>query len=236
MSSPSRIAARRPPSSPLAVALPALAAAVEVKLKLPQRARLDLRAARRSPSRPSSWSPRRARRDACRAANIDVQKEFERYLLKVLRRETELEVDRARAGRLPDLRPRPARQAAGLLARPGRAHPGRPDPRRRPRLRHPGPHRLPHRGVRLAVQRPHLLPPGAGRADRLRVRHPDAGLRRQDRRAALPGQLQGLPELRGRERRSPGRHVREPLLARGPHPRRLHPERGGGHAASCSPQ
>jgi hypothetical protein len=74
-----------------ATALPALAASVEVKLKLPQRARLNLQGRSSLAVAPfivvtKEGADRTQRRD------IDVQKEFERYLLKVLRRETELKV------------------------------------------------------------------------------------------------------------------------------------------------
>lgn len=74
-----------------ATSVPALAASVEVKLKLPQRARLNLQGRNSLTVAPfivvtKEGADRTQRRD------IDVQKEFERYLLKVLRRETELKV------------------------------------------------------------------------------------------------------------------------------------------------
>lgn len=72
-------------------ALPAQGAGVEVRLKLPQRAKLDLQG--RSSLAVSPFivvSQEGAER--LQGRDIDVQKEFERYLLKVLRRETELKV------------------------------------------------------------------------------------------------------------------------------------------------
>ncbi|HEX7184109.1 MAG TPA: hypothetical protein VF756_19925 [Thermoanaerobaculia bacterium] len=74
-----------------ATSLPAVGASVEVKLKLPQRARLNLQGRSSLTVAPfivvtKEGSDRTQRRD------IDVQKEFERYLLKVLRRETELKI------------------------------------------------------------------------------------------------------------------------------------------------
>jgi hypothetical protein len=77
----------------LAVALPALAATVEVKLKLPQRARLDLQDRETITVAPFVVVSQEGEgEERLQGRNIDVQKEFERYLLKVLRRETELEV------------------------------------------------------------------------------------------------------------------------------------------------
>jgi TolB-like protein len=76
-----------------ATALPALAATVEVKLKLPQRARLDLRDRETIAVAPFVVVSQEGEgEERLQGRNIDVQKEFERYLLKVLRRETELEV------------------------------------------------------------------------------------------------------------------------------------------------
>ena len=68
--------------------------------------------------------------------------------------------------------------SSGASSAPDR---GRLHRRRLDRLRGPGPHRLQDRGVRVADRRPHLLPPGAGRADRLRLRHPAQRLRRPHR-------------------------------------------------------
>lgn len=74
-------------------ALPARAASVEVKLKLPQRARLDLQGVRTIAVAPFVVITQEGEgEERLQGRNIDVQKEFERYLLKVLRRETELEV------------------------------------------------------------------------------------------------------------------------------------------------
>ena len=70
-----------------------VAAAVEVKLRLPVRARIDLTGKRSiTPSRRSSSSPAKAPVRRLQGRVINVQQEFERYLLKVLRRETELKV------------------------------------------------------------------------------------------------------------------------------------------------
>jgi len=74
-------------------ALPATAATVEVKLKLPQRARLDLHDRETIAVAPFVVVTQEGESESrLQGRNIDVQKEFERYLTKVLRRETELEV------------------------------------------------------------------------------------------------------------------------------------------------
>jgi hypothetical protein len=72
-------------------ALPALAASVEVRLKLPQRARLDL-TGRDSLAVSPFLVVSQEGAERMKGRDIDVQKEFDRYLLKVLRRETELKV------------------------------------------------------------------------------------------------------------------------------------------------
>jgi hypothetical protein len=67
------------------------AAAVEVKLKLPQRAKLDLKG--RNTLAVAPFIVVRQEGEAkIQGKNIDVQKEFARYLLKVLRRDTQLKV------------------------------------------------------------------------------------------------------------------------------------------------
>lgn len=78
------------------LALPASRASadVEVRLKLPVRARLDLEGKRTISALPflvvgGEGSETAAR---LRGTSIDVQREFERYLLKVLRRETTLRI------------------------------------------------------------------------------------------------------------------------------------------------
>jgi hypothetical protein len=73
------------------VAAPPLAAAVEVRLKLPQRARLDLDGRNTIAIAPFLIVTQEGE-DRLRGRNIDVQAEFERYLTKTLRRETELKV------------------------------------------------------------------------------------------------------------------------------------------------
>jgi len=72
-------------------ALPAAAGSVEVKLKLPQRARLDLQG-RKSVAVVPFIVVTKEGADRVQGRDIDVQKEFDRYLLKVLRRETDLRV------------------------------------------------------------------------------------------------------------------------------------------------
>jgi len=72
-------------------ALPAFADAVEVRLNLPQRARLDLKG-RKSVAVAPFLVVTQEGADKMQGRDIDVQKEFERYLLKILRRETELKV------------------------------------------------------------------------------------------------------------------------------------------------
>jgi hypothetical protein len=87
---------RRLPARLVAFALVALVAApplaaVEVRLKLPQRARLDLDGRRTIAIAPFLIVTQEGE-DRLRGRNIDVQAEFERYLTKTLRRETELQV------------------------------------------------------------------------------------------------------------------------------------------------
>lgn len=71
--------------------LPAAAASVEVKLKLPQRARLDLQGRDSLAVAPFIVVTKEGA-ETVQGRDIDVQKEFERYLLKVLRRETDLRI------------------------------------------------------------------------------------------------------------------------------------------------
>jgi len=72
-------------------ARPAAAGSVEVKLKLPQRARLDLQG-RKSVAVAPFIVVTKEGAERVQGRDIDVQKEFARYLLKVLRRETDLRV------------------------------------------------------------------------------------------------------------------------------------------------
>jgi hypothetical protein len=78
------------------LALPAAPASadVEVKLKLPVRARLDLEGKRSVSALPFMVVGGEGSETAerLRGTAIDVQREFERYLLKVLRRETNLTI------------------------------------------------------------------------------------------------------------------------------------------------
>lgn len=77
----------------LLAALPASAASVEVKLQLPQRARLNLQGRNSVAVAPFLVVTQEAEgADRLQGRDIDVQKEFERYLLKILRRETELKI------------------------------------------------------------------------------------------------------------------------------------------------
>lgn len=72
-------------------ALPAFAGSVEVKLTLPQRAKLDLQGRKVLAVAPFLVVSQEGA-EKIKGRDIDVQKEFDRYLLKVLRRETELKV------------------------------------------------------------------------------------------------------------------------------------------------
>lgn len=72
-------------------ALPVFAGSVEVKLVLPQRAKLDLQG-RKTLAVASFLVVSQEGAEKIKGRDIDVQKEFNRYLLKVLRRETELKV------------------------------------------------------------------------------------------------------------------------------------------------
>jgi hypothetical protein len=71
--------------------LPLLAGSVEVKLTLPQRAKLDLQG-RKSVAVSPFLVVSQEGAERIKGRDIDVQKEFDRYLLKVLRRETELKI------------------------------------------------------------------------------------------------------------------------------------------------
>jgi hypothetical protein len=72
---------------------PASAASVEVKLKLPQRARLNLQGRNSIAVAPFLVVTQEEEgADRLQGRDIDVRKEFERYLLKILRRETELKI------------------------------------------------------------------------------------------------------------------------------------------------
>jgi hypothetical protein len=74
-------------------ALPALGSSVEVKLTLPQRARLNLQGRSSIAVAPFLVVTKEGEgADRLQGRDIDVQKEFARYLLKILRRETELKV------------------------------------------------------------------------------------------------------------------------------------------------
>lgn len=70
----------------------ALQAVVEVRLRLPVRARLDLQGRKTVAAAPFLVVSREGTGESPRGTAIDVQREFERYLIKVLRRETTLKV------------------------------------------------------------------------------------------------------------------------------------------------
>jgi hypothetical protein len=70
----------------------ALQAVVEVRLRLPVRARLDLQGRKTVAAAPFLVVSREGTGESPRGTAIDVQREFERYLVKVLRRETDLKV------------------------------------------------------------------------------------------------------------------------------------------------
>jgi hypothetical protein len=78
----------------LLAAAPVAAGEVEVRLKLPVRARLDLEGRSTVAALPFLVVGREGSQtlERLRGTSIDVQKEFERYLLKVIRRETRLKV------------------------------------------------------------------------------------------------------------------------------------------------
>jgi hypothetical protein len=72
---------------------PAFAGSVEVKLTLPQRARLNLQGRKSVAVAPFLVvTQEQEGADRLQGRDIDVRKEFERYLLKILRRETELKI------------------------------------------------------------------------------------------------------------------------------------------------
>ena len=75
----------------LVAALPA-SAAVEVKLRLPMRARIDLTGKRTIVPAPFIVVTREGAGETPGASSLNVQREFERYIVKVLRRETSLKV------------------------------------------------------------------------------------------------------------------------------------------------
>lgn len=79
---------------------PVQGSTIEVQLKLPQKARLDLKGKRSIAVAPFQVE---TQEDTQRfqGRDIDVQKEFERYLVKVIRRETELKVIETGALDLP---------------------------------------------------------------------------------------------------------------------------------------
>lgn len=75
----------------LLAGVPAAAGTLEVRLTLPQRAKLDL-AGRKALAVAAFLVVSQEGAERMKGRDIDVQKEFDRYLLKVLRRETELKV------------------------------------------------------------------------------------------------------------------------------------------------
>jgi hypothetical protein len=86
--------AQRIGSLAIALALgtaPLWAAGIEVRLRLPQKARLDLQGRRTLTIAPFLVVTQEGQ-ERMRSRNIDVQAEFERYLTKTLRRQTELKL------------------------------------------------------------------------------------------------------------------------------------------------
>lgn len=75
----------------LTLVAPVVAAPVEVRLRLPVRAKLDLEGRRSVTVLPFIVVAREGQ-ERSRGRTIDVQGEFDRYLLKILRRETQLKV------------------------------------------------------------------------------------------------------------------------------------------------
>lgn len=75
----------------VAAASPLAAGTTEVRLKLPQRAKLDL-AGRKTIAVVPFLVVSQEGQEKVRGRDINVQQEFERYLLKVLRRDTDLKV------------------------------------------------------------------------------------------------------------------------------------------------
>ena len=89
----------RTPSIALAAALlaalsviPAWGGSVNVKLKLPQKARLNLQGKKTIAVAPFSVVTQEGEKTKGLGKDVDVQKEFGRYLNKVIKRETELKV------------------------------------------------------------------------------------------------------------------------------------------------
>ncbi len=74
------------------VSQPVHAASVEVRLELPQKSKLDLKDRETIVIAPFLVVSREGEQQSRGGRNIDVQSEFERYLEKVMRRETELKV------------------------------------------------------------------------------------------------------------------------------------------------
>ena len=69
-----------------------LTAAVEVKLRLPVRARIDLTGMRTITPAPFIVVTREGAGETPGSSSLNVQREFERYIIKVLRRETSLKI------------------------------------------------------------------------------------------------------------------------------------------------
>jgi hypothetical protein len=77
------------------------AAAVEVKLELPVRARIDLQNRKSVAIAPFLVVSKEGEENASRLRSMDVQKEFERYLGKLVKRESELKLVEAGAVDFP---------------------------------------------------------------------------------------------------------------------------------------
>lgn len=87
----SRLCSRLALAAVVLAAAGSAAAQVQVKLQLPQRARLDLRGKESIAVAPFLVVSQEDQ-DSEKNRSLDVEKEFERYLTKVLRRETDLKI------------------------------------------------------------------------------------------------------------------------------------------------
>ena len=223
------LASCSPSRAAVLVATPAWAGVDQVHLRLPLKPKLPLRGNERIALAPFILVTEADKARDKRLANVDLQAEFHRFLKKQLEKKTKFEVietPRRRQAAHPE--PDRARQGPGVLGLRRRLDDGRDHRVGQPRVQGRGPLRVQERGVRLPHRRPHLLPAGVRRADRLPVRHRLPGPRRPHRREAAAGRVQGLPPgQQAQRRRAPGT-LREPLLAREPDPEHFRRPRSRG--------
>ena len=156
-----QVLADRCRSSPPPVLLSRCSPLAPRRRRWPSRSRSSCRSERGSTSRVSdsiAFAPfivlSKEGEDNSRLRNLDVQREFERYVSKLDQARVRPRADRGRPVDYPSYDLALLEKNCRLLARARRAARRRPHPLRQPRLRHPGSHRLPQRGVRLAVRRP----------------------------------------------------------------------------------